>query len=254
MMPIRTSSNCLAPIVALSLAACASSLPPAPIGPILENREQPVTAIVPPLDAVCRLQVQRRHVLPTAGYFSSGAYVGDGLVVTAGHNLYSSLVSSVDAVAVECGAIEHHDGAGRMDGFTRNMVAVWPGHRFEDYRDDTALLRIPERPTAAFEVAPDDLVLEKGQDVYLAGFPGTGYGEGQHMYSARGKLLRVDQEFLEYGIVTATGNSGGPVWVERDGHFLLVGVHVAGAQDFGTARRVAVSRIARLKALLGASP
>ena len=174
-------------------------------------------------------------------------------MVTAAHNQYSNLTSKVDTVAIEYSVTNHQDGAGRIDGFSRDLIAIWPGYRFEDYRDDTALLRVREQPATAFEVAPDDMILEKDQDVYLAGFPGYGYGEGQHMFWARGKILQVDDAFLEYGIATATGNSGGPVWAERDGHFLLVGIHVAGADNFGRARRVTVSRVARLKTLLNAA-
>jgi len=212
-----------------------------------------VTAIIRPLDAVCRLQVDRHHPFSEPTYFSSGAYIGDGIIVTAAHNLYSESTSRVDGVAVECGVTDHHDGAGRIDGFRSDLIAIWPGYHFKDFRDDTALLRIRDRPAATFEVAPDDLALAKDQDIYLAGFPGSGYAEGQHMYSARGKILSVDATFIEYGIVTATGNSGGPVWVERDGHFLLVGVHVSGGGDVGTARRVTASRVAQLKAALGAN-
>src|SRR6202034_2263955 len=150
-------------------------------------------------------------------FFSSGAYIGDGMIVTAAHNVFSSsglVASKVGDVAVECGVTEHTDGAGQIPGFNNSSIAIWPGYRFGDFRDDTAVVRIANPPATSFEVAPDDLPLTSGQDIYLAGFPGVGYGDGEYMFQGHGKILKADANFVTYDIATATGNSGGPVWVQ----------------------------------------
>jgi V8-like Glu-specific endopeptidase len=209
--------------------------------------------LAPPLAAVCRLQVRRKKVVVSQTFFSSGAYIGDGLVLTAAHNLHSMCGDSVEAVAAECGVTVHQDGAGRLETFTRNDVADPPNYHFKFYPEDTALLRVPAATaTSAFEIAPDDLVLPPDQEVHLAGFPGNGYTQnGEFMYESKAKALKVTDLYLLYAITTATGNSGGPVWVERDGHFYIVGVHVAGEGPVGTARRVSRSRLTQLRQFFG---
>lgn len=273
MVVVRMRTRWISVVTALCLPACnasttstfstlaptAGTSPSPDVAASDENREQPVTAISEPLGAVCRLQVQRIHEVlgvprSKPNFFSSGAYIGDGLIVTAAHNVFSSsgvVSSKVGDVAVECGVTEHREGAGQIPGFNNSFVAIWPGYRFGDFRDDMALVRIATPAAASFDVAPDDVPITAGEDIYLAGFPGVGYGDGEYMFQGHGKILTVDANFLTYDIATTTGNSGGPVWVRSGGRILLVGVHVSG-DDHGTARarRLSASRIARLKAAL----
>ncbi|WP_437875625.1 trypsin-like serine peptidase [Sorangium sp. So ce513] len=245
-------------LIALGVAASACSttgLPVVNTQGIAENRQSRVKEVTPPQDAACRLQVIRKKAwLFRSSYFSSGAHIGSGIILTAGHNLYSSTFSVVDDVSVECGVTEHKDGAGRVSQFKRSSIAVLPGYDWKDFPRDIAIIRVPHPPAATFEVAPDDLQLKKGEEVHLSGFPGDGYTEnGEFLFTARGKIVEVTPEFIVYAITTATGNSGGPVWMEKDGRFLVVGVHVSGEDDIGTARRVSQTLVNSLRNLLPAS-
>ncbi len=243
------------------VSCCAAPLPAPPPGPTNATGLVRKTAIAPPLGAVCRLNVIRKKVCSSATYFSSAAYIGNGVVLTAGHNLHSMLGDSVESVGIECGVTERHASAGQLVGFTRGDVAISPEYHFKFYPQDSALLRVPPAAAAgAFEVAPDDLPLAAGDDVHIAGFPGDGYtGHGEFLFAGVGKVLKVTDLYILYGIETTTGNSGGPVWVERDGHFYLVGVHISGVPGatregtfaYGTARRVSRSRLAELEGYFG---
>lgn len=239
-------------LVALALLASACStmgLPVVNTQGIEENRQHKVESIAPPLDAACRLQVVRKKAgMFSSSYFSSGAHIGGGVILTAGHNLHSSTLSVVKDVSVECGVTKHKDGAGHIEHFMRSSIAVVPNYDWEDFPRDTAIIRIPNPPAAAFEVAADDLRLQKGDEVHLSGFPGDGYTpNGELLFSATGKIVEIDPTFIVYAITTATGNSGGPVWIEKDGRFIVVGVHVSGAGNIGTARRVSQSILKSLR-------
>lgn len=242
--------------LALAASACGTTgLPVVNTEGIEENRQHKVESIAPPLDAACRFQVIRKRAwLFSGSYFSSGAHIGGGVILTAGHNLHSSTMSVVEDVSVECGVAKHKDGAGHIDHFTRSSIAVVPGYHWDDFQRDTAIIHVANPPPAAFEVAADDLQLQKGDEVHLSGFPGDGYTpNGEFLFSAAGKIVAVDPTFIVYAITTATGNSGGPVWIEKDGRFIVVGVHVSGAGNIGTARRVSQSIVKSLRASLPAT-
>jgi V8-like Glu-specific endopeptidase len=228
---------------------CSLGVPLLPNPNVPQNRQTKPAAITPPLNNVCRLEVKRKKLTSSPTDFSSGAYIGGGLILTAAHNLHSTFTTEVNGVSVECGVLQHQDGAGRLEGFTKAMVAEPKDYGFGCLGEDTALLRFPDTSASAFEIAPDDLTLSVGQEVHLGGFPGTGYSvNGNDLYSSTGTILAVTDVFVRYGISTVTGNSGGPVWIDVDGRHILVGVHIAGdGKNDGTARRVSVSRVAQLK-------
>lgn len=227
----------------VALAGCGSGFPNIVEDSISQNRQARVTAVATPNDAVCRLQLTRSKLLWfDATPFSSGAHIGNGIILTAAHNLYSPFYNEVSTASAECGVADHVDGAGSVVGFTKASISVASGYRWGPYARDVAILRVPNPPATAFDVAPDDLDLTVGDTVSISGFPGEGYTtQGESLHTGTGRIVALNKEFITYEIETTTGNSGGPVWIRQAGKYILVGVHVAGAGYTGTARRITKS-------------
>lgn len=66
--------------------------------------------------------------------------------------------------------------------------------------------------------------------VFVAGYPGESRrvkgATGKKLFVGEGKVTKVRGSLFGYDLETAKGVSGGPIWMERGGRRLLVGIHL----------------------------
>ncbi len=208
---------------------------------------------------VCRLEVWRS--LSRHPHFGSAALVRGGLLITAAHNVASHPLNRIDRVIVICG---------EPDVRAPRYVADLGGERLrrrvlvaDGYGDGAPLLCNDFERDYAFIDARDFFPWDEGfvlttrdvsvdEPLSIAGYPGdrmTGCDRGADscsalLHRATGRAPRQPRDmYVRYSIVTYTGNSGGPVYRQRDGIFEIVGVHVSGQHVgddglIGVARRI----------------
>lgn len=77
-----------------------------------------------------------------------------------------------------------------------------------------------------------------GRTAYTAGYPGD-LGNGTRLYSTSGTLSSVDiggrREIMNYDADGCPGQSGSPIWIERDGKRYLVGIFTKVATGYDAA-------------------
>jgi V8-like Glu-specific endopeptidase len=86
-------------------------------------------------------------------------------------------------------------------------------------------------------VLPDDQ-LEKSL-INIAGYPGD-RGDGKELYHAKNRILQVTDRRIFYDLATFGGQSGSPVWIQKDANSPVqaVGIHAYGVG--GTPTNVSV--------------
>jgi glutamyl endopeptidase len=182
----------------------------------------------------------------TRVYIGSGTMIGARMVLTAAHNLYDSLTKEFAR------EVSFFPGLGRGDNITlpitgskaismkvhKSYYAPVVGEDPREY--DIGLLMLAEFLTDRWYGVKtlSDTLLSRLR-VTIAGYPGD-KDSGRVMYSMSGKISKVTDRQLFYGIDTAGGQSGSGVWyADRDGiaHF-CVGVHTYGGHKENSGTRI----------------
>lgn len=190
-----------------------------------------------PLESVCRLYVARTKNFRGTSNVSTAFLIENNCLVTAGHNVHSQVVLGFGS-RVRYGTItagHTADGNAWEAGarFTQQDISVAKDYRFwpKRYDRDYAVIRLgtPAPRRSSFRLLrPDDDPLTMCESVFIAGHPGKPWDTNQ-MHTAQGYLTDLPgagEAFVSYSIDTHTGNSGGPVWVERKGERIVIGVHI----------------------------
>jgi V8-like Glu-specific endopeptidase len=74
------------------------------------------------------------------------------------------------------------------------------------------------------QVAPN---FKLEDEVYLFGYPveENNVKHEVNLYGAKGKIVKSTQTILYYDMETGAGQSGGPILVENEGNWKVVGIH-----------------------------
>lgn len=207
------------------------------------DQERALDAIGP-LSFVCQLTVTRRRgAFRTRTYVSTGTVVSGGFLVTAGHNVYRE--DRLERVEGYCGTTIAQAGEPTFvfEGEELRRRAFTVRGFGGDFADDYGVLDVGEDTVQG---SPWVLSTQAsaGQRVRLSGYPGDSVSDGVTLYDTETGLTCVNDEFLSYALETATGNSGGPIWVMEAGAPTLLGIHVTG----GGAKRIDADVISLIEA------
>lgn len=203
--------------------------------PASSNRQNPVTTE----DAanytnVCHLTIHRRWlgIFGRPGKYGSAVLYRGRYLLTAGHNLYNPWYNRVSSIEVRCG-VTNADATAAPDhqlvAGTRGRTARgyrWGPFNGDQFQRDFGVLRLN---TPISTLQPVTLLTESpspGATVELAGYPGRPIRDALTLYAGSGRLLAPDRHVLRYDIVTAKGNSGGPVWIRAGNSLQLAAIHV----------------------------
>lgn len=221
------------------------------------HRQQRVfEPVPPPLDSICHLFVRRRRGLVTSSQNnSSGVLLRGRYVLTAAHNVHSTMLSKVVSIEVSVGKAT----AGGEHAVPAQDWRVASDYGWRDFERDFAVLRLPTEVavTRPFVLRADSVPTDAPVTVRIAGYPGAGGGErnGKNLFVGAGPAsVEAGSAFVDYGVDTETGNSGGPVWIEdADGVPSIVGVHVTESPGSrGRARRADAALVAQVEQMIAA--
>lgn len=199
-----------------------------------------------PFESVCRLHVERDKFVWRPTNFSTAFLIDDDVLVTAAHNVHSQgfwrFSSRVRHGSITAGHAADGPAWSAAGRFGPSDVRVASGYQFwpKRYDRDYALILLPSPAPyrSSFRLLrPDDRSVERCEPVFIAGHPGDPL-DSKRMHTARGRVTHVGPHLITYDIDTQRGNSGGPVWVERDdGEYVVAGIHVSETTG-GRARRI----------------
>ena len=201
--------------------------------------QRPVEPSVPPLDDVCQVISVRRltralwRQVETSG---SAALIDGRYLITAAHNVADYPAGNrMSQIRVSCNA---RDVTSETVDVTLDRRAIesrvsipryaWRAHhRDRKYEFDYAFIDLQESLASANRFSLDpDVVPRVGETLFIGGYPGGVISNQRTLHAGSGKVVGIDGNLITYDIETANGNSGGPLWVVRDGRMYVVAVHV----------------------------
>lgn len=192
---------------------------------------------VEPYKYICYQHIHRARALKDRYFQSTGFLIARNVVLTAAHNLYSVTGSRVDEITIFPGGYKNNYA---YDSITisglakcRNVIRVNPKFNWGKVSYDFAIIIIPEDLLAKVKNWPDDSsfeldsnnILNNEDIINVAGFPASGGYDGSIMTYQNQKVEFIDQTTLPHNFNTQTGNSGSPIWIEKNGKKKVVGVH-----------------------------
>jgi len=135
-----------------------------------------------------------------------------------------------------------------------NKVKATRAYMFKAYQDqgdarfDMALLLLNQSIGdytgwgGLLSTADGDLFQET---VSITGYPGD-KGGGKQMWSMSHKIKTVKPEAFDYEIDTYGGQSGSPIWINKWGMPLILGVHTLGSNDINSGVRLSASKFEKI--------
>jgi len=198
------------------------------------------TTNIDPYKCVCYQEIERNG---RTTYMSTGFMIRRNIILTAGHNVFSNAFSQVTNIKIFPGRYKESYPYDSIEisskSSCRKAINVHPSYRFlkkDRIKYDFAIIIIPESilskatqwpSSACFEI-DGNYDLSKGDKINVAGFPAShGYDGSLMTYQNQTCETIYDMTFA-HDFDTQTGNSGSPIWVEKNGRKIAVGVHTFG--------------------------
>lgn len=214
------------------------SRPRTPDSPL--GAQSVVEELSSPLGGVCHLTTTRRNIkkLWIGDIISNGsaALVQGRYLITAAHNVYDYPLGWLDNVDVSCNTKQASEATVNVSlnrEQIKKQVSVpryaWRMHGAEKkYEFDFAFVDLGKDLEHGAEFQVDDKVIPQiGEELFLGGYPGGTISDAHTLHVGKGKVVDINLNLMTYDVLTAKGNSGGPVWLKRDNKYYLVGVHVS---------------------------
>lgn len=200
-----------------------------------------------PYDNIVYLHISRDRLFGDTWNQSTGFFIAPNIILTAAHNIYSSSTSAVQEVEISRAKYYAANGGFsviRGGNACKQQIRTHPSYRFAmraskrilyDFGiiilNEAQMAELNSQSLKPFSVDPS-FTLKSGDILNVAGYPANpddGY-HGDFMTFQQDRCGAVFPATFNHKLTTSTGNSGSPVWVERDGRRIVVGIHTfAGA-------------------------
>jgi V8-like Glu-specific endopeptidase len=177
----------------------------------------------------------------------SGCLIGKNIVLTAAHNFIDPS-GRREVAAIEFWLGVQYDAKTKAATAARKIPAV-SIHYPQQYKDnqssteDYGLIFLRDCVDGVSFLP--ETSLKVGQICNVTGFP---YDKGMKMMTCEGKVTDIKDDIASYDIDSECGQSGCPLWVERDGQYFVKGVHVRGPEGmFNEATLITDSRLEKIE-------
>lgn len=176
--------------------------------------------------------------------YRTGVLIGENIVLTAGHNLFdprrnpnkpNEILGSPLSLEFFPGLSENKSKFGKSEGKRIFFPMGYPKDNDEDYGiiilNESIGLKTGFMEMKIFE--EDD---KNNRILYNCGYPLNRSSNGNkvfYQYECKGKVQDIDEErgVIVSGIKSSYGQSGAGMFLEKEGKFYVVGVHVASSFD-----------------------
>ena len=192
---------------------------------------------------------RNRNFLTFKGDYSPSStsfFINKNFILTAGHNLKTDFLSRIDWLKVIPGKYkdDHASDEFKINGRKKlnKHKRLHPKFSFlkkstKRIKWDYALVYIPDDYLDAklrnnanqFFELDASYKLKEGDKIFIAGYPADGENKGKYygdlMIYQVGTVQNINGNIFYHNFYTEKGNSGSPVWVEKDGRRIVVGIH-----------------------------
>ncbi|HPG22719.1 MAG TPA: trypsin-like peptidase domain-containing protein [Amaricoccus sp.] len=195
-----------------------------------------------PFSAICRLNL----TFPSGAYHGTGFYIGSGLILTCGHNLFDktpsgSATEAATRITVRVGQQNATTWLDSFDLTPGDWTAhpTWVSSAATDRGFDLGVLRVTTPPPAGEFFQLINYSPSADTPIAVCGY-GSDTGvdsQRQHLDIDRIRAISNNGENVDYNLQTRGGNSGSPVFAhftkesaggEMPETIPVMGVHVAG--------------------------
>lgn len=194
-----------------------------------DERTRIVNTTEAPWRLICSLAIESDW----GTYIGTGWFVAPTTLITAGHCVFdkNQMNGWARRITVTPGRERELEPYGSAVATRFSTVDRWISAQDPDFDIAAIHLDAPllEDPDSVFRVGAftdDELVAYL---VNVGGYPGTP-GGGQELYWAKNRVRAVTPRRIFYDVDTSGGQSGGPVFIFRDGETqpIVVGIHAYG--------------------------
>jgi len=197
-----------------------------------DDRVRVTNTLAYPYVCICHLVIRARN---GKTYVGTGWLADEQTVVTAGHNVYMHREGGWAA------SIDVYPGRnGNSRPYQARAVRTWSTRGWTKQKSapaDYGAIRLDQKiedvGTFGFGALTNEEL--KAGLFHIVGYPGDKHGE---MWGHGRRLKGVQSDVLIYDIDTVGGNSGGPLFLVRNGDSIVVGIHNYGANYGNSATRI----------------
>jgi len=179
-------------------------------------------------------------------YMGSGVIVGPHHLLTCAHCVYNLDEGAFFEEISVYPAL--NDKVAPFNKVKATRAYLFKAYQGGDERFDMALLLLEQSIGdytgwgGLLSAADTDLSQET---VHITGYPGD-KGGGKQMWSMSHRIKTVKPEVFDYEIDTYGGQSGSPVWINKYGTPLVLGVHTMGKSDVNSGVRLSASKFEKI--------
>jgi glutamyl endopeptidase len=190
-----------------------------------------------PFKFICSQQIHRIRAAKDGDFLSTGFFIAPNIVLTAAHNLYSTKLTKVSNIILYPGRYKNscQFDTIKLSGLSlcQKIIKWHPNFRWNHSEVDFGIIVIPDsiiKKTKHWFQTSDFILdssetLKIGDTIYIAGFPDNGGYHGDLMTYQFQQVKEINENTFKHTFKTEEGNSGSPIWIERNGNAIIVGIH-----------------------------
>lgn len=199
-----------------------------------------------PYSNICYLEIYRERFVKSDGSnLSTGFFIAPNVILTAAHNIYSIKTSRVTEIKIIPAKYYNqfpYDSiiiSGKEN--CNNAIFTHPNYSFTQKANkrikyDFGFIVIPTStiqanpkiPTERYFVLDSTYNLNNGDTLNVAGYPADGGYDGEFLTYQRDTCGNIFPKTFSHNLETFRGNSGSPIWIEKDNKYIIVGIHTFG--------------------------
>jgi V8-like Glu-specific endopeptidase len=223
--------NCLLVFTLILISLPGKAQEPSKLDTITQTSQYPYDQVV------YQEIIRKRAFIFDRPYQSTGFFIAPNVILTAAHNLYSNKLTKVTEITLFPG--RYNDSTPyppltlKTERLWETNIFVHPNFSWNKSEYDFGIIIIPDSLINLQERWPVDIhfkldesfKMEINDSIEVAGFPASHGYDGSLMTHQKQKVFKLNKKTIPHALDTQTGNSGSPIWINKNGTHYIVGVH-----------------------------